>query len=109
MCGVIYSCGLLFTAVPPNVTTPPTELSTTNIPVCCAGVQLNLAKPDDPSIQVWALVDGTPYPSNQVTRNGSFLYIMGLQAGTEYSLRIALTNKFGIEWVSTNVRPLLGE
>ena len=43
MCGVIYSCGLLLIAVPPNVTAPHTELSTTNIPVCCAGVQLNLA------------------------------------------------------------------
>ena len=107
MCGVIYSCGLLSTAVPPNITALPTELSITNIPVCCAGVQLNLANPDNP-IDVSVLVDSTPHPPNQVTRNGSFLYIMGLQAGTEYSLRIALTNKFGIEWVSTTVRPLLG-
>ena len=109
MCGVIYSCGLLSTAVPPNVTAPPTELSTTNIPVCCAGVQLNLAKPDDSSIQVWVLVDSTPHPPNQVTRNGSFLYIMGLQAGTEYSLKITLSNIFGTVWLNTTVRPLLGE
>ena len=66
-----------------------------------------MANPDNP-IDVSVLVNGTPHPPNQVTRNGSFLYIMGLQAGTEYSLRIALTNKFGIEWVSTTVRPLLG-
>ena len=85
MCGNISVRvhGSLPTAAPPNTTAPPTELSTTNIPVCCAGVQLNLAKPDDPSIQVWVLVDGTLHPANQVTRNGSFLYIMGLQAGTE--------------------------
>ena len=94
--------------VPPNVTAPPTELSIAIIPVCCVGVQLNLANPDNP-IDVRVLVDGTLHPPNQVTRIGSFLYIMGLQAGTEYSLRIALTNIFGIEWVDTTVRPLLGE
>ena len=104
----IYSCGLLSTAVPPNVTAPPTELSTTNIPVCCAGVQLNLANPDNP-IDVSVLVNGTPHPPNQVTRNGSFLYIMGLQAGTEYSLNITLSNIFGTVWVNTTVKPLLGE
>ena len=94
--------------VPPSTTAPPTELSTTNIPMCCAGVQLNLANPDDP-IDVRVLVDGTPHPPNQVIRNGSILYIMGLQAGTEYSLNITLTNIFGTVWVSTTVRPLLGE
>ena len=94
--------------VPPSTTAPPTELSTTNIPVCCAGVQLNLANPDNP-VDVRVLVDSTPHTTNQVTRNGSFLYIMGLQAGTEYSLRIALTNIFGMKWVNTTVRPLLGE
>ena len=95
-------------AAPPSTTAPPTELNTTNIPVCCAGVQLNLAKPDT-SIDVRVLVDGTPHTTSQVTRNGSFLYIMGLQAGTQYSLRIALTNIFGMKWVNTTVRPLLGE
>ena len=95
-------------AAPPSTTAPPTELSTTNIPVCCAGVQLNLANPDNP-IDVRVLVDGTLHPPNQVTRNGSFLYIMGLQAGTEYSLNITLSNIFGTVWVNTTVRPLLGE
>ena len=94
--------------VPPNITTPPTELSTTNIPVCCAGVQLNLANPDNP-LDVSVLVDSTLYPANQVTRNGSFLYIMGLQADTEYSLNITLSNILGTVWVNTTVRPLLGE
>ncbi len=94
--------------VPPNVTAPPTELSTTNIPVCCAGVQLNLANRDN-RIDVRVLVDGTSHPPNQVTRNGSFLYIRGLQAGTEYSLNITLSNIFGSLWVNTTVRPLLGE
>ena len=93
--------------VPPNITALPTELSTTNIPVCCAGMQLNLANPDNP-LDVSVLVDGTPHPAKQVTRNGSFLYIMGLQAGTEYPLNITLYNIFGIEWVNTTVRPLLG-
>ena len=93
---------------PPNITTPPTELDPANIPVCCAGVQLNLANPEDP-IDVRVLVDGTLHPANQVVREGSFLYIMGLQAGTEYSLNITLSNIFGILWVNTTVRPLLGE
>ncbi len=31
-------------------------------------------------------------------KNGSFLYIMGLQAGTEYSLNITLTSIFGTVW-----------
>ena len=95
-------------AAPPNITAPPTELSTTNIPMCCAGVQLNLANPNDP-IDVCVLVDGTLHLPNQVTRNGSFLYIMGLQAGTEYSLNITLSNIFGTVWVNTTVTPLLGE
>ena len=94
--------------VPPDITTPPTELDPANIPVCCAGVQLNLANPEDP-IDVRVLVDGTLHPANQVVREGSFLYIMGLQAGTEYSLNIALSNIFGTVWVNTTVRPLLGE
>ena len=94
--------------VPPSTTAPPTELSTANIPVCCAGVQLNLANPDDP-IDVIVLVNGTPHPPNQVVRDGSFLYIMGLQAGTEYSLNITLSNSFGTVWVNTTARPLLGE
>ena len=100
-------CMLPPCAVPLNITAHPTELSTTNIPVCCAGVQLNLANPDDPS-DVRVLVDGTPHPPNQVTRSGSFLYIMGLQAGTEYSLTITLSNIFGTVWVNTTVTPLLG-
>ena len=108
MCDVIYSCGLLLAAVPPDIAAPPTELSTTNIPVCCAGVQLNLANPDN-LIDVRVIVDGTPHPPNQVTRNGSFLYIMGLQAGTEYSLNITLSNILGTVWVNTTVKPLLGE
>ena len=67
-----------------------------------------MANPDEP-IDVRVLVDSTLHPANQVVRNGSFLYIMGLQAGTEYSLRIALSNVFGTEWVNTTVRPLLGK
>ena len=43
-----YSCGhgsLTHPLVPPMTTAPPTELSDTNISVCCVGVQLNLANP----------------------------------------------------------------
>ena len=79
-----------------------------NLPMCCAGVQLNLANPCDPT-DVRVLVDGTLHPANQVTRNGSFLYIMGLQAGTEYPLNITLSNIFRTVWINTTVRPLLGE
>ena len=89
------------------ITAPPTELSDINIPVCCAGVQLNLANPEDP-IDVRVLVDGTLHSANQVVREGSFFYIVGLQAGTEYSLNIALSNIFGTVGVNATVRPLLG-
>ena len=110
VCSVFYCVPLPFVVPSPNCVAPPTnitptELDPSNIPVCCAGVLLS----DDPSIQVQVLVDGTLHPANQVVRSGSFLYTMGLQAGTEYSLRIALTNIFGTEWVNTTVRPLLGE
>ena len=94
-------------AVPPNITTPPTELDPANIPVCCAGVQLNLANPEDPTV-VRVLVDGILHPANQVVRNGSFLYVMGLQAGTEYSLNITLSNILGTVQTNTSVSPLLG-
>ena len=94
---------------PPNITALPREVDSANLPMCCAGVQVNLANPDDPSIQVRVLVDGTIHPPNQVVSDGSFLYIMGLQAGTEYSLNITLSNVFGTVWVNTTVRPLLGE
>ena len=94
--------------VPPVINDTPTELSDTNIPVCCAGVQLNLANPEDP-IDVRVLIDSTLHHANQVVREGSFLYIMGLQAGTEYSLNITLSNIFGTAWINTTVRPLLGE
>jgi len=92
----------------PGITALPREVDSANIPMCCAGVQLNLANPDNP-LDVRVLVNGTPHPPNQVTRNGSFLYIMGLQAGTEYSLNITLSNIFGTVWVNTTVKPLLGE
>ena len=106
----VYSMFLSLSCVAhPSTTAPPTEVSTTNIPVCCAGVQLNLANPDDLSLQVQVLVDGTPHPLNQFNRSGSFLYITGLQAGTKYSLNITMSNMFGTVWVYTTVRPLLGE
>ena len=91
-------------AAPPSGITP-TELDPGDIPACCAGMLLS----DDLSVQVRVLVNGTPHPPNQTGREGSFLYIMGLQAGTEYSLRITLTNIFGTACVNTTGRPLLGE
>ena len=106
MCNSLYIARTI--AVPPSVTAPPTELTSTDIPACCGGVQLNLENPDNP-IDVTVRVDGTLHPANQVVRSGSFLYIMGLQAGAEYSLRIALSNVFGTLWFNATVRPLLGE
>ena len=100
---VVKNVHFPYAAAPSGIT--PTVLDPANIPVCCAGVQLL----EDPSIQVQVLVDGTLHPANQVAREGSFLYIMGLQAGTEYSLNITLSNIFGTAWINTTVRPLLGE
>ena len=74
-----------------------------NLPVCCVGVQLNLAIPDD-STDVRVLVDGNPHPSNQVTRNGcptsdlttpiSGSAEVALGPGT-YSVTVTVTNQHG--------------
>ena len=102
-CLVLVPC-----VAPPNIPTPPSELDIANIPVCCAGVQFNLDYLDDPAIHVQASIDGILHPANQVVIDGNSLYIMGLQAGTEYSLNIMLSNKFGSAWTDTSVTPLLG-
>ena len=113
-CTSFYACLHYFCVVPtlhvaaPSIPSPPTELDPANIPMCCAGVQLNLVNLDDPSIHLQVYADGILHPANQVVRDGNFLYIMGLQAGTEYSLNITLTNTFGTAWINTTVRPLLG-
>ena len=108
---VIYKhfCLVLVPCIaPPNIPTPPSELDIANIPVCCAGVQLDVDYLDDSAIHVQASIDGTPHPANQVVIDGNSLYIMGLQAGTEHSLNITLSNTFGSAWTNTRVMPLLG-
>ena len=67
-----------------------------------------MANLDNP-IDVRVLVDGTLHPANQVVRDRDFLYIMGLQAGREYSLRIGLSNVFGMVFFDNTVRPFLGK
>ena len=76
--------------------------------MCCAGVQLNLTNVDDPAIHVKVSIDGTLHPVNQIVIDGNSLYIMGLQAGSEYSLNITLSNVFGSAWIDIRVMPLLG-
>lgn len=90
------------------ILTSPFELDSTDIPVCCAGLQLNLVNPDEVT-DVRVLVEGTLHPTSQVVRDGNSLYVMGLQAGTEYSLNITLFNIIGAVSVETTVKPLLGE
>ena len=100
---------LVLCLAPPNIPNPPSELDFANIPVCCAGVQFDLDYLlDYPAIHVQASIDGILHPANQVVIDGNSLYIMGLQANTEYSLNITLSNKFGPAWTDTRVRPLLG-
>ena len=72
-------------ALPASLLLPTSD---NNIPVCCVGVQLNFANPIDPK-DVRVLVDSSLHTANHaVTRNSSFLYIAGLQSGTEYPFNI---------------------
>ena len=84
---------------PPNPTAPPTELRPNSTSPCCSGVKLNLARPQDVSdVRMSLSVNGGPYEmvrSGNLRLSGDILYISGLQAGTEYTANITVSNIFG--------------
>ena len=98
---------------PLSITSPPSELSPFNITTCCAGVRLNLVDPDDVSdvsVLLNTSSDGSyeMVSAGNLTRSGDILYIMGLQAGTVYTVSITVSNIFGSTTQQTTLKPLLG-
>ena len=95
--------------VPPNFTSPSTPLDLSAIPpnTCCSGIQLGLQNPNNPvEIQVQVSTDGG---ERSFTRDGDVIYVEGLVAGTEYTIRVTVTNVFGRVERSVITTPLIGK
>ena len=99
-------------AVPPNITMQPVALTPNETTTqCCAGIQVFLEMPDDPTIVFTAQVstDGTPFTDRSVTREGDVVYVEGLQAGTPYNITLTGRNQFGRVIRDVSTTPLIGE
>ena len=99
-------------AVPPNITMQPVAVTPNETTTqCCAGIQVFLEDPTDPTIVFTAQVstDGTPFTDRSVTREGDVVYVEGLQAGTPYSIRVAGENQFGHILMNVLAIPLIGK
>ena len=99
-------------AVPPNITMQPVALTPNETTTqCCAGIQVFLEMPDDPTIVFTAQVstDGTPFTDRSVTREGDVVYVEGLQAGTPYNITLTGRNQFGSTIKEVSATPLIGE
>ena len=95
--------------VPPNFTSPSTPLDLSAIPpnTCCAGIQLGLQNPNNPvEMQVQVSTCGG---ERSFTRDGDVIYVEGLVAGTEYTVRVTVSNVFGSEMRSLTTTPLIGK
>jgi hypothetical protein len=105
--------GTLTVPNPPSITSPPTELPPNSTSPCCSGVKLNLARPQDVSdVRVSLSVNGGPYEmvrSGDLTLTGDILYISGLQAGTDYTVTVDISNIFGSTMRQITLKPLLGQ
>ena len=97
----------------PSITSPPTELPPNSTSPCCSGVKLNLARPVDLSdISVTLGVNGGPSEmarGGDLNLTGDILYISGLQAGTDYTGTVTISNIFGSTMQQITLKPLLGE
>ena len=78
---------------------------------CCAGVQVFLEHPSDPTLVFTAQVstDGSPFSARNVTREGDVVYVQGLQAGTPYNIRLTGRNQVGSVTMEVLTTPLIGE
>ena len=78
---------------------------------CCAGIQVFLEDPTDPTIVFTAQVsaDSTPFTDRSVTREGDVVYVEGLQAGTPYNITLTGRNRFGRVMRDVSTTPLIGE
>ena len=101
--------------VPPNFTSPSTPLDLSAIPpnTCCAGIQLGLQNPNNPvEIQVQVSTGGGDFSEASLTRNTTdmdIIYVEGLVAGTEYTIKVTVSNVFGSEMRSVTTTPLIGK
>ena len=98
--------------VPPNFISPSTPLDLSAIPpnTCCAGIQLGLQNPNNPvEIQVQVSTGGGGEVERSFTRDGDVIYVEGLVAGTEYTIRVTVSNVFGSQMRSVTTTPLLGK
>ena len=77
---------------------------------CCAGVQVFLEHPSDPTLVFTAQVstEGSPFTARNVTRKGDVVYVQGLQAGTPYNIRLTGRNQFGSVTKEITTTPLIG-
>ena len=102
-------------SVPPNFTSPSTPLDLSAIPpnTCCAGIQLGLQNPNNHvEIRVQVSTDGGDFSEANFTRSTTdmdIIYVEGLVAGTEYTIRVTVSNVFGTVERSVNTTPLLGK
>ena len=78
---------------------------------CCAGVQVFLEHPSDPTLVFTAQVntEGSPFTACSVTRGGDVVYVQELQAGTPYNIRLTGRNNFGSVTKEVSSTPLIGE
>ena len=99
--------------VPPNFTSPSTPLDLSDIPpnTCCAGIQLGLQNPNNPvEIQVQVSTGGGDLSEANFTRSiTDIIYVEGLVAGTEYTIRVTVSNVFGSEMRNVTTTPLIGK
>ena len=101
--------------VPPNFTFPLTPLDLSAIPpnTCCAGIQLGLQNPNNPvEIQVQVSTDGGDFSEASFTRSITdmdIIYVEGLVAGNEYTIRVTVSNVLGSEMKSVITTPLIGK
>ena len=99
-------------AVPPNITMQPVAVTPDETTTrCCAGVQMFLEHPSDPTLVFTAQVstEGSPFTARNVTREGDVVYVQGLQAGTPYNIRLTGRNQFGSVMANVTTTPLIGE
>ena len=98
-------------AVPPNITMQPVVVTPDETTTrCCAGVQVFLEHPSDPTLVFTAQVstEGSPFTARNVTREGDVVYVQGLQAGTPYNIRLTGRNQFGSVTKEITTTPLIG-
>ena len=88
----------------------PLDLSAIPPNTCCAGIQLGLQNPNNPvEIQVQVSTGGGDFSEAIFTTDMDIIYVEGLVAGTEYTIRVTVFNVFGSEMRNVTTTPLRGK